>query len=61
MTKQSVRLVRLHEVQTQLEELRAERDKLIKELRDEIGVRELSRFLGMSAAQISRIGRGIKQ
>ena len=48
-------VVRLGGVQRELERLRAERDTLIRELDGEIGVRELARFLGLSAAQVSRI------
>jgi hypothetical protein len=51
-------VIRLRAVQDQIVRLKAERDALIRECNGELGVRELGRFLGMSAAQVSRIQRG---
>lgn len=49
------RLVRAQQATAEIERLRAVRDELIRELDGEVGVRELARFLGLSAAQVSRI------
>lgn len=49
------RLIRLQDVQRKIEQLRSERDALIRDLDGEVGVRELGRFLGLSGAQVSRI------
>lgn len=53
------RLTKLADVQKTIRRLQEERDALIVELRGQVGVNELARLLGMSAAQVSRTGRNL--
>lgn len=54
------RLLRLHDVQDQINTLKEERNQLIREIikqQNGHGCRELAHFTGLSPAQVSRISR----
>lgn len=60
MLNEAEALIRLQDVQGQINCLRAERNELIRQLHGKVGVRTLARFLGMSPAQVSRVQRGLQ-
>ncbi len=49
-------LFQVQDAQYEILRLKSERDRLIRELRGQVPVRVLARHLGLSAAQVSRIG-----